>query len=127
MSSALCRTCALCCDGSLFASVPLDGPPPTAPGVELNLREDGSASSLRLPCGALEGRSCSLYESRPTICRKFECLLVRALDEGEIDRSEAQRTVRTAHQLIAELGPAEPRVSVMQRARREVASGTATP
>lgn len=99
LASALCQSCALCCDGSLFHSVPLEGRPAPA-GAETVTREDGTRH-MRLPCPALKNRSCSEYAARPAACQRYNCLLVRALSEGEIDLAEAQQTVEVARELIA--------------------------
>lgn len=88
--STLCQTCGMCCDGTIFGSVPLgDGPSPL-PGLEV-LRQ--GVRALPQPCQALEGTRCSRYEDRPEACRRFICLLAAAVDDGELELEEALTTV----------------------------------
>jgi Fe-S-cluster containining protein len=49
------------------------------------------------PCGALEDRSCAIYEARPSACRTFVCKL------HEMHRVEG--------------GPLEPKLAIIKRTR----------
>ncbi len=101
--SALCRHCALCCDGSLFGYVGLE------PGDAERLRakafclatRPGGQTVLAQPCAALTNRSCRIYESRPSHCASFNCLLATALGEEELSLGEAQEVVAEAHRRIS--------------------------
>jgi hypothetical protein len=88
--AALCLSCALCCDGTLFGGAPLE-PDEVEPAVRAGLRV--FRSDFEQPCAALRGCSCSIYEARPRACRKFEC------------------------RLLARGGPLEPRLAVVGRVR----------
>lgn len=98
--ATLCRSCALCCDGSLFTRVPLapGEPAPALLGVETNA---AGGKSFRQRCAALEGCDCRVYAERPLACRRYECLLVGALRGGETSLSEALAVVRRAQALGA--------------------------
>ena len=95
----LCRACALCCDGTLFAYVTVsaaDAEKLRDRDLALSARKDGS---FRLPqaCRALAGRDCAIYEARPSSCRSYACLLATQLEEGELKFSEAREVVEGAH------------------------------
>jgi uncharacterized protein len=102
--SILCRSCGLCCDGSLFTHVGL-----TPEEIE-RLRELGiptqtrrsGARVLSQRCPALKGRDCQIYADRPAHCAAYKCLLADALLDGEIALEAAQRVVTKAQRLIAE-------------------------
>lgn len=98
MLTTLCQACGLCCDGTLFTSVPLTQSDETIDGVEV--RSDGSR---RLPqrCACLDGTRCTAYARRPTACRRYECLLAVALNADEVPLPAALDIVATAHQRIA--------------------------
>lgn len=101
--TALCLGCGLCCDGSLFTSVPLAAGEAEAVrrrGLPVWERPDGSPA-LRQPCAALAGRRCEVYADRPAACRRYTCMLFAALAEGEVSLAEALGTVEEAHALLA--------------------------
>ena len=92
----LCQACALCCDGTLFTRVPLTVDE-QVPEVKLNVqRNEAGARHVPQRCAALEGCRCTVYESRPLACRRFECLLVAGLREGEVSLDDALKTVERA-------------------------------
>lgn len=89
---ALCRACGLCCDGTLFGLVRL------LPGEAVALPQLAAADAATLPqpCPALQGVLCACYDVRPQSCRAFDCLLLRALREGEVTLAEAVETIAHA-------------------------------
>ncbi len=100
----LCRSCGLCCDGSLFTHVPLEAEEVErlrALGIPLQTRRSG-AQVLPQRCGALEGRDCRIYADRPSECAAYKCLLADALLRGDVTLEFAQATVRKAQRLVAE-------------------------
>lgn len=134
--STLCLRCGMCCDGSLFTHVSLQPDETTAlqrRGVPLSRREDGT-QALAQHCGALDGRTCTVYSDRPASCRRYHCQLFAALAEKEVSLEEALGVVDQAHALRASLErelpddatPDAPR-SVMQRARRAAQAHPARP
>ncbi len=95
-ASELCQRCGLCCDGTLFTRTPLL-PDEAERLADRALPADGTrAPGLAQPCAALEDTRCTIYEARPTACRRFECLLHGALVEGEVDLDEALAVVAEA-------------------------------
>ena len=106
--SSLCRSCALCCDGTLFAYVSVSAEEAEAlraRDVALAARKDGSFRLMQ-GCRGLVERSCALYAERPASCRAYSCLLAKALEEGEVGLDEARGIVDGAHQRLGKLGAA---------------------
>jgi Fe-S-cluster containining protein len=92
---ALCASCGMCCDGSLFGRVMFE-PDELAPKKRLTLIASGRGFDQ--PCSALtEQRTCSIYEERPRACRRFVCRLY-----------DRHRT---------EGGPLEARIAIVTRVR----------
>jgi len=108
--STLCQRCGLCCDGTLFTSVPLK-PTEVEPLRQLSLpvmqRADGSPG-LAQRCAALQGRCCTVYSERPQACRSYRCHLFTALAEGEVSLEESLKVVEEAHARLrsVDTGPA---------------------
>lgn len=119
-ASALCQRCGLCCDGSLFDHAPLADAEVDAARRRLVVlaRPDGG-HALRQPCAALVDRRCAAYDVRPAACRTYRCMLLAALDAGEIDAREAAAVVDEAHARLAALAALLPagEGGVVQRAR----------
>jgi hypothetical protein len=101
----LCRSCGLCCDGSLFGRADL-APEEVDAARRHRLRVVRNAKSFEQPCTALvntgAGRTCSIYESRPHACRRFTCRLYERhqLDGGPIEARLA--IVRRVRFLLAQ-------------------------
>ena len=80
---------------------------------------------LKLPqrCSALEGCRCTVYEQRPFVCRRFDCLLVRSVTDKELPLNEAQGIVEEARArlnrlegLLPRRKPSEPSGAVLRAA-----------
>jgi Fe-S-cluster containining protein len=98
---ALCQSCGLCCDGSLFTRVPLgvdEVVPMEALAVVTNER---GGRHVPQRCAALSGTVCQVYAQRPLACRRYECLLFGALREGEVSLDDAVAVVHGAHEHVA--------------------------
>lgn len=99
----LCRACGLCCDGSLFGffdmqieerGLPLRlGTPPDRPDALVFLQ----------PCSALVNGSCSCYEQRPQVCRRYDCKTLRAFKAGELPQDRAMEQVQSIRQRCSEV------------------------
>lgn len=126
----VCQSCGLCCDGTLFDFVPLIERE-QVPSPLVVLRDEAGARIFRQCCTALSGTSCSVYTSRPSACRVFECLLIESVKDGEIDLDSALEVVARAKSLIEAvdrtlpLGVDAP-LGVMRRARRSALETVAT-
>lgn len=98
----LCRRCGMCCDGTLFARAPL------APAEVEPLRARGLpvvGQAMPQPCAALSGLLCAIYEARPASCRRYECLLLGSLREGEVSLDEALEVVADTRARVAARDP----------------------
>lgn len=97
---ALCQSCGLCCDGSLFTRVPL-GLSEKVPEVKLRVvTNEFGGRHFPQRCAALEGTVCQVYAERPLACRRYECLLFSALREGEVSLPESLAVVCRAQGLV---------------------------
>ncbi len=102
LTAALCTECGLCCDGSLLAEVELSGEVEAGRMETLDLEvEEGDDNGrdawfLPLPCEALCGSKCGVYEHRPQTCRTFECRLLKDADSGALQLDEALAAVAVA-------------------------------
>jgi len=143
----LCFECGLCCNGVIFANVELGAEDRRAsqllPGLaagaasaetnpDSGKRGVAGARQSRIatrkfpqPCAAFDGCRCRIYDDRPRYCREFECLLLRDVNAGRMDRAAALRVIRTARQraervkrLLMELGDDEEHVALSIRFRR---------
>jgi Fe-S-cluster containining protein len=97
---ALCRSCGFFCDGTMFASVPLEAADLLAPlrarGIEIQTNE--TEPSFIQPCGAYADGCCQIYADRPSTCRKFRCELLKN-SSGARSWEEAQQTIGRALRL----------------------------
>lgn len=104
---ALCQSCGLCCDGSLFTRVPLGVEEQVPEAVLAVVTNEKGGRHVPQRCAALQGTVCQAYAARPLACRRYECLLFGALREGEVSLDEAVAVVRRAQALVA-LAKADP-------------------
>ncbi len=123
LTDELCTICGLCCDGSLLDDVELksDG---EASGLELmGLQIDwDNDPALPLPCRALNGKLCRIYENRPNTCRRFECKLLQRTKRGEVSVDEAkavivktQKQAASVKRIFAEIEGGEGEGSLRER------------
>ncbi len=90
-SAELCQACGICCNGSLFSFVDIN----EAEAVALKgspvkvLANKKGKPVFGLPCSALSGSSCSIYEKRPGVCRSYLCALTRRVLNEDVEYSEA--------------------------------------
>lgn len=96
----LCRSCGLCCDGSLYGCVTLE-PEELARARKNHLPVLPRRNAFEQPCPALSTlgahRACSIYSDRPRSCRNFTCRLYdrQRRDGGPLEaRLESVRRVR---------------------------------
>ena len=123
----LCLNCGLCCNGVLFKDVELqpgdDSAQLAALGLPLKARK--SKTAFAQPCHALDGCACRIYSDRPTRCRQFDCALLLAARQGEIEIPEALRVIRDAWRraakvtgLLRQLGDANEELALSLRFQR---------
>jgi hypothetical protein len=97
-AETVCQACAMCCDGTLFTRVPLTADDPVPAEVHAVTTATGGRY-LPQPCAALDGTRCRVYAQRPTVCRRFECLLLVALRDGEVTEAGALDVIARARVL----------------------------
>jgi Fe-S-cluster containining protein len=96
----LCSSCALCCDGTLFSSVPVSGDERDRLGDDPGLFVRGVEVRLRMKCSCLDQENrCKIYETRPKICRNYRCDLLKRTECSELSFSESEHIVREAKRL----------------------------
>ena len=98
---SLCLSCGICCDGTLFDTVPLKPadflPPLEAAGIKIQKgKKEGFFSQ---PCAAFRQNCCQVYHDRPTNCRKYRCKLLKKYESGEISQADAQQRIKRAREL----------------------------
>lgn len=94
LSTDLCTSCGLCCNGKLFnfAEVtPEEEPALAAEGF--TLCNDHGARGFSQPCHKLVDCRCTCYEARPAACRAFRCDLLRAVEQGRVAPEDAHGVV----------------------------------
>ena len=73
-------------------------------GLVLSTRDDRTA--FRQPCGAFDGCGCSVYASRPAVCREYRCLLLRRFEAGEVSDGDARSLISRTIALRDRVRPA---------------------
>lgn len=99
-ASELCTDCGICCNGTLFSSVTLDVPAiVTARAHRLPILETASECRLELPCPALHGVLCGIYDERPEPCADYECELLLSVHNEELSFDEAREIIEETRAL----------------------------
>ena len=98
----LCQSCALCCNGVIFADVRLRRGDDAArlKALGLPLARRGQTLRFNQPCAALDCTRCRVYADRPSYCHQFECALYKACAAGRIALPAALRLVQEAHRRV---------------------------
>lgn len=88
--SDLCLKCNLCCNGSLFARVPVTEEERERLPDDLEFFHRDGNLRMRLPCPRLGGDGeCTVYRDRPTVCRTYHCKLSKRVEGREISEDSA--------------------------------------
>jgi uncharacterized protein len=127
----LCLACGLCCDGTLFDLVKLEGSDDARTLKTLGLpvtvsRGKTPVARFPQPCSALcADRTCRLYTDRPWQCRVFECGVFKDAKAGRITSAaalqqvkQARRRADKARRLLRELGDTEEHRALGERFHR---------
>lgn len=117
--SRLCLACRLCSDGSLFDFARLR-PDEIDQAAAQGMAPVRTATDTRfaLPCPRLGAGGCEVYPDRPSVCRAFECELLKSVNRGERVLAEALPLVTEAQRLrdIADAAaPTEDRAHARRR------------
>lgn len=98
----LCLACGLCCNGVLFADVRLapGGAVEPLQAAGIPVRQRAKTCGFSQPCVALQANgACAVYADRPSMCRQFECGLLKDVAAGELSEAGALRQIRRAQTL----------------------------
>lgn len=86
----LCLNCNLCCNGSIFARVPVTEEEQARLPDDLGVFHRNGNLRMRLPCSRLgEDGACTCYELRPDVCRSYNCKLANRVAANEIAEPQA--------------------------------------
>jgi uncharacterized protein len=127
MVGRLCPSCALCCNGVLFADVRLraEDDPKHLAALGVPLKARGDVVRFQQPCTCLEGNRCRIYGDRPERCRTFECRLLQRTVRGEITEGRALKLIQQARdkaervrRILRELGDTDESVPLSRRYQR---------
>lgn len=87
----ICIRCGMCCDGTLFQYANIDDDETLTTQYSFDVGTN-SAGEKRffLPCGYLQNKCCSIYQSRPyKVCDHYKCTTLRHYEKGEVSRNDA--------------------------------------
>jgi Fe-S-cluster containining protein len=132
LTDTLCTRCGLCCDGSLFADVELaNGDEASAlevMGLEIEDADEDDGGLLVQPCGALQGKRCSIYPHRPDCCRTFACRLLQEVERGMagVERAkekiaQALKRIEGVKELVVQLGTGDERLPLKEHCAEALA------
>jgi uncharacterized protein len=121
----LCPNCGLCCNGVLFADAELRRGDDAKRLAELGLpieRKGRGKLAFAQPCTCFDGRLCNIYDDRPKRCRTFECGLLKRVQAGELDASNAlkiisqtKRQVENMRERLRQLGQKDEQLALVKR------------
>ena len=97
----LCLICGMCCNGTLFGHAVLENYDEAESLVFKGQRIlwQDEEWYFHFPCRALNGCACTVYETRPTICRTYFCELLKKYNADEVSWADASAIVREAKPL----------------------------
>lgn len=123
----LCTACGMCCNGALFADVELQVDDDAAALEKLGLRVKRLKTKTKLtqPCAAFDGCHCRIYSNRPSRCKRFECLQLIKVRNGETipesalrSINDARRQIKRIEKLLETLGRNDTTLPLSRRFRR---------
>lgn len=98
----ICVGCGLCCGGTLHGTaVVLPDDEATVAAAKLEIADEGKRRVFRLPCPHLRSGSCSIYETRPGVCRTYRCALLINVESGNLSALAAREKIEAAKRLLA--------------------------
>ncbi len=100
--SSVCTECGICCAGAIFGHAVMRDEDDVQGLAEAGMAVYENAEGrpeYRLPCPKLDGACCTIYQIRPTVCRKFQCQLLVSVKAGKIPMELALTKVEEAKAL----------------------------
>jgi Fe-S-cluster containining protein len=103
----ICLDCALCCDGTLYTSAPVDVADDREPleSAGVHWMKIEGRTTFGLPCPAVAGGCCSIYERRPVVCREVSCLLRLRYDAGLVSFDDARSRIARLKEMRDRIRP----------------------
>ena len=100
----------MCCNGALFARAKVkdDEEDRRLGTLDFSLVDLDGKRHFRQPCSYEKSCSCSIYQTRPDVCRAFRCKLLKKHDAGEIDSADAREKIAKAKNLRAAVAALDP-------------------
>ena len=100
---ALCASCGLCCDGSIYDNVGLSSEETEfAAALGLNVQNLPHGSCFDQPCPHSGPSGCAIHHlPRPRVCGDFNCGVITRIESGAQSLEEAAAHIATAKSLIA--------------------------
>lgn len=96
---ALCIACGMCCSGTIFDSINLDPTETKLMAARGGSLADEGPTAIPFPCPMLEGTCCTIYASRPKLCRSYRCEVLNGLRADKLDHRAALDLIETARKL----------------------------
>jgi Fe-S-cluster containining protein len=125
--STLCLACGFCCDGTLHTNtILLAEEVDAATELRLAVGVVQDRPAFRQPCTMFREGSCSIYERRPLVCRRYECALLKRTMGGEISLEQALRVVSIAQKQLGVFRSRFPAAISFMRFLRELETNADT-
>jgi uncharacterized protein len=96
-STNICLACGLCCDGTLIGFVQVGREELPVLRELLDVENTNGEGFFLQPCKRF-CNGCTIYSSRPKHCAKYECELLKAVEQKEIDLDSAIETTQVVKQ-----------------------------
>jgi Fe-S-cluster containining protein len=109
VSTDLCTSCGLCCNGVLFDWVPVEADERArleALGLPV-VRHEGGHRFAQC-CPMFDGTFCTIYAQCPSACRRFRCELLKKVEGGMVELGEARKIVVRAKRMLNDVRPLLP-------------------
>ena len=104
-----CVGCGLCCNGVLYSRARARAHEhELLIAAGLVLEEYDDKTYFKLPCTFQDCGRCTNYENRFTVCREFNCALLRRIEAGELSMDSARETVAEALVLVDRVRSQDP-------------------
>jgi Fe-S-cluster containining protein len=123
-ATALCLACGFCCDGTLHTHTVLlleEVNAATDVGLVVDVVHDKPA--FQQPCTMFRDGSCSIYERRPHVCRRYECALLKRTIGGEFTLEQALQVVGISQKQFGVFRSRVPNADSFMRYLKELEAG----
>ena len=106
----ICLPCGICCDGTLIGHVQLDKEELPALKEIMEIEDENDNAFFLHPCNKF-CNSCTIYSNRPKQCAKFECGLLKSVEQKDLSFDSALEIINTVKQKKIAL---EKKIEVLQ-------------